>query len=305
MARRTLSPRAVIWIAGVILVASAFLPLRFTWWLSWLRGPFETAIAPISAPLSKVASWLRPGEGNRAGTDDPEVAELRRQVEFFRSEYLLAEQRLEQMSKVIEALQDGVPYAQGSRLRRLEGTRVGSDLAAGTIEINRGRSHGVTINTVAVAAAAPQHLVGIVTNVGPMTSSVHVLTDPRLVPTLIEALIVRTGVTTPEEIARSPRSQFRPVGDGTLAGTLGIDEAARVQPGDTAFLDDPGWPVSAQRLIMGRIIRVEDTDKPLFKRLIIRPDLDLSRARAVVLRISADEDEAGRVPAEDGTGGRP
>ncbi len=305
MARRTLSPRAMMWIACVALIGAALIPMRFTWWLSWLHGPFQTVIAPISAPLAKVASWLRPGEGNRAGADDPAVEELRRQVEFYRSEYLLAEQRMEQMARVIEALQDGVPFAQGARLRRVEGTRIGSDLSAGTIEINRGRTHGVTLNTVAVAVAAPQHLVGIVTNIGPMTSSVHVLTDSRIIPSLIEALIVREGVTTPGEIARSPRCQFRPVGDGTLAGTLGIDEAARVQSGDAAFLDDPYWPGSAQRLVMGRVVRIEDTDKPLFRRVVIRPDLDLARVRAVVLRISADDDGARTGDSAGNPGGQP
>lgn len=263
------------------------LPMKWSGWTGWLRGPFTTIIAPISGPLAALSTKLRPGDSRR-GTDDADTAELRRQVEFYRSEYLRTEQQVEQMRQLIESLQEGVSYGPPIRLKRIEATRVGADLGAGTIDVRRGTIDGVTLGTVAVATAAPQHLIGIVTDVGPTVSTIHIITDRRLTPNFLDALILPAGSVTPEALARAPRTQFRPVGDGTLAAEISAEAAARVQRGDSAFLEDPSWPPGAQRLILGRVVRADDTESPLFKRVIIRPDLDLARVRSVILRIAAD-----------------
>lgn len=265
----------------------AVLPLRWSGWAGGLRGPFMTLIAPVSAPMTSLSVWLRPGE-HRRGEESADVEQVRLEREFWRGEYLRAEQQVERLSQLVQALQSGVAYGSPMRIRTLEAQRVGADLGSGTIDASRGSIHGVTAGAAAVATTAPQHLVGLVTAVGPTVSTIHVITDRRLIPNLIETLILPAGEITSEILARAPRCQVRPVGDGTLVGKIGAEDAARIRPGDAAFLDDPSWPVGAQRLIVGRIVRAEDTDNPLFKQLIIRPDFDLARVRSVVLRIPDD-----------------
>lgn len=288
MPRRTLNPHSLLFLSTLALVLVAFLPAKWSRWTGWFRGPFQTVIAPISGPMTSLATWLRPGE-NRRGIDDVDAAQLRQDVEFYKSEYLRLDQQVEQLRQLIEALQSGVAYGSPLRLKRLEASRVGADLGAGTIDVSRGSTHGVTLGTVAVATTAPQHLVGLVSAVGPTVSTIHVMTDKRLSPNLIDCLVLPTGQVTPEALARAPRCQFRPAGDGSLSGELSTEDAVRIQRGDAAFLDDPSWPPGAQRLIVGRVVRAEDTDNPLFKRLVILPDLDLNRVRSVVLRIPSDE----------------
>lgn len=292
MARRTLNPQTILFLAGAGLVLAAVLPLSWTGWLGWFRGPMMTLVAPVANPLAGLASWLRPGERLRPeGTPGDE--ELRTQMEFYKSEYLASQQRIEQMEQTIAALQGGVAFGSQPRVQRVEATRIGADPGSGTISVSRGSVHGVTLNSVAVATTAPHHLVGIVTNVGPGVSSVQVLTDQRLTPNFLDALVMPLGQIDQAAVAAAVRGQFRPAGDGTLAGDMGVDDAAKVQRGAPVYLDDAYWPSSAQRLMIGRVVRVEDTDKPLFKRVVLAPEFDLTRVRGVVLRIPSSETGAG------------
>lgn len=262
-----------------------------------------TLIAPISGPLAALGRWLRPGAGAGAGASDPQVAELRSLADYYRTEYLRAEGEIERLGQTIRALQSDVPYAAASSIKRLEATRIGAGIGSGTIDVARGAVHGVTLNTVAVAINAPQHLVGVVTNVGPTVSAVHVLSDKRLAPNLLESMLIPEGPLGADALAVAPRCQLRPVGDGSLAGEIGIDAAAKVERGHLAILDDPYWPGSAQRLTIGRVVRVDDTDKPLFKKLVVRPEFDLSRVRGVVLRIPVDAAGGSAGGAPGATGG--
>lgn len=302
MARRSINPQTVLLLAGLLMAAGALLPVRYMGWLGWFRGPVMTVVGPIATPLTLLAGWLRPGERSGARADlgaDETLAQL----EFYKSEYLASQQRIEQLEQVIEALQDDVPFGGRIRVKRVEATRIGSDPGSGTISVSRGGIHGVTLNTVAVAASAPYQLVGVVSNVGPAVSSVRIVTDRRMTPALIEVVLLPAAARADASfVAGAARAQLRPVGDGSVAGEIGVDDAAKLSRGDSAYLDDPSWPSSAQRLLLGRVTQIEDTDRPLFKRIVIRPDFDLSRVRSVVLRTPADEPVPGAGPGA-GPGG--
>ncbi|MBL8746892.1 MAG: hypothetical protein JNK58_11115 [Phycisphaerae bacterium] len=288
MKRRTLNPQSLLVLATLGVFVTAVAPLKWSGWTNGLRGPFKTLIAPVSGPINTLATWLRPGESRRAAVDAT-TDQLTQQVEFFRSETLRLEQQVEQMKQLIEALQSGAAYGPPLRLKRVEATRVGADLGAGTIDVSRGTMDGVAVGSVAVPTSAPQHLIGVVSSVGPTVATVQVITNARVSPNLLTALILPAGSVAPDALARAPRCQFRPVGDGSLVGEISAEAAAVVQRGDAAFLDDASWPSGAQRLIIGRVARTEDSDNPLFKRLVVVPDLDLLRVRSVVLRTPTDE----------------
>lgn len=296
MRRRSLNPSSLLVILTIAMLMGSFLPLRLSGWTGWLRGPFMTVLAPISGPLASLGAWLRPGD-QRGAPVDIDREELQQQLDFYKQEYLRLDKQAEQMRELIEALQEGVSYGPAITLRRLEASRVGADLGAGSIDVSRGSTHGVRAGAVAVATTAPQHLVGLVTDVGPTVSTVHVVTDRRIAPNLMDVLLLSATNVTTDALARAPRCQIRPAGDGTLVGELGAEDAQRLSPGDAAFLDDLNWPPAAQRLICGRVARIEDTENPLFKRVVLKPDLDLMRTRSVILRIPADAASA-PTPAE-------
>jgi hypothetical protein len=299
MARRRINPRGAFFLTCLLLALFALLPSGLTGWLTWFRGPLLAVVAPISGPLTHVGRWLRPGDSRRAISEDPEINELRQLGEMYKTEFLRTEQENKRLRAIIEALQQGIAYGPSQRLRLLEAARIGSSAGAGTIEIARGGMDGVTMQTVATAVGAPQHLVGLVSAVGPTVSSIRLVTDERLSPKRIETLLLKDEPVTMEAAAQAPRCQFTPAGDGTLVGILGAQDAQRVNKGDLAYVDDEHWPAGAQRLALARVVLIEETDNPLFLRLILRPDFDLARVRGVILRIPVDDQTS------SGPGGTP
>jgi len=302
--RRSISPQSLLVFACGVLMLTALVPSRLTGWGRALRGPATVIVAPIQRPMAMLESWLREPMSKRIRAETPEFRDLREQRDLLLTENQLLMQENEELHGVIRALQEGVGRGDRQRFRILEAKRIGSDPRAGTIDVARGSMDGVTINTVATAVTATHHLLGVVSSVSTKVSSIHLLTDERLTPGLMEAIIIPERITDLESIEDAPRIQLRPVGDGTLIADIGRDDAERVKPGDLAYLDDPHWPAAAQRLIIGRVRAMrEEPDRPLFRTVIIEPDMDPSRVRAVILRTPSDEvGAAGALTQESGGG---
>lgn len=297
MARRRINPRGVLFLTMAALLLVALLPSGVTRWVGWFRGPLMAVIAPISGPLTHVSRWLRPGDLRRLADHVPEINELRLLNELYKTEFLRAEQENQRLRLVIESLQQGVAYGPTGRLRLLEATRVGSRPEAGTIEVARGELDGVQLGAIATALGAPQHLVGVVVATGPTVSTVRLSTDRQLSPKWVEAIVLKDAPVNVEAVSAAPRCQFRPAGDGALVGEVDAQKAERISPGDVAYVDDNHWPAGAQGLVLARVIRIEEIENPLFRRLVLRPDFDLARVQGVILRIPISSDAG---PGGDG-----
>ncbi|MBL0926817.1 MAG: hypothetical protein IBJ11_04085 [Phycisphaerales bacterium] len=290
MRRRLPSPRATLVIAAAALLALALLPARFTGWVGWFRGPFLAAVGPVSGPLRIVSKFLRPGErGPGRPVTDSEAELVRQRDDAERRANELAAQVLE-LNRLLSDFQRQ-PVALGSRVRMIEGSVLASQPGRGLVDVARGTTHGIGPGTVVVArgAAAGGQLVGIVTDRSAVSSVVHLITDRRVSPPLMIGVIGGEGVMTPEVLQQSPRVQLKPTGEGLLAAdAVGVAEAARIAPGAVVRLLDDSWPVSAQMTLLGRVTAVEPTDNPLFRRVVVRPEVDVARVRSVILRIPAD-----------------
>lgn len=274
-----------MFVCGLLLLTS-LLPLRLSGWVSALRDPVMVLVAPVSTPMASVQRWLRPGGSRTAITSEEEINQIRDERERFRALYLSTLQENDDLRMSVRALQAGMDAVDRAKLLFLEASNTGYSPRAGSIDISRGSAHGVRLGAAATARNAPQHLVGLVSSVGTAVSTVHLLTDTRLSPGLVEAIILSDELVEPDQVRNAPRVQFQPTGKGTLEGDVGIDSADRVNPGDLAFLDDPHWPLSAQRLILGRVIQVRsEPDRPLFRTVVIRPEIDPARVAGVILRI--------------------
>ena len=200
------------------------------------------------------------------------------------------------------ALQSGVAPLQNPDTLLLDAPRIGADLAGGSILVRQGRRAGVVPDqTVATARQSPQHLVGIVTEARAAISTVLLANDPRVrvgQHRFIGAVVLPEGMVAPEAFAMAPRCDLSAVGDGTYMSEA-MDAGAGISVGDIVHLSDDNWPVSAQMLVMGHVTKVLAQEDPLWVRVVVEPDFDLSRVRHVVLRTSryASED------AGDGEGG--
>ncbi len=295
MPRRVITPGAIFALTLAVLLVLVLTPTRWSGWVTGFNGPIMTALAPVTWPWAELSRRLRHGP---RGVDDlpAELAEKQRQVEFWRAEALASQHRVTQLEATIQALQQGVPLGGRAGYRVLEAARVGSDVTNGTITVRRGSNHAVVAGTVAVPVTSPQHLLGVVTQTGPMVSTVHLINDPRIEPNLIEVVFLADNAASAQQVSAAPRCQLKAERDGTLSGEIGAEAANAIVEGSLAFLSDSHWPRPAQMLIVGRVTLIKPTDDPLWRRIIIRPDLDLARVAGVILRIPADEASSGGAP---------
>lgn len=288
--------RAQAWAGGavIVLLVLALAPHRATSWASWLRGPLETVLAPGARPLALLSQVLRPGRTVDLSRADASELELQRQREELETELARANARIAELERLVSDLQLGAAAPGLGTTRPVVASRVGQALGSGTIDVRAALRDGITVGTVATARGT-QQLVGLVTSTGPMVSTVRLITDRRLEPGLMQAVIGAEGALDAETQANLPRCQLRPDGAGLL-----IDEQVPLPQGSEAFihigalvrLDDPTWPGAAQLLTLGRIERIEDGASPQFRKLSVRPIVDIARVTGVILHVPRGEGES-------------
>lgn len=285
MARRSPSRLPVIPFCVLALVALTALPTRFSGWVRWLQGPFLAIISPISHSASNISGWARRDESAPDPSEAQSIEALMGERDAYARLWRREQQENEQLRELIADLQAGRAYPERVPVDRLAADRVGRGLRAGTIDINRGGRDGVQREAVVVSRRGEQ-LIGLVTGVGELISTVHLITDKDLDPNLIVGVVIDDEGPTGAPMAVLPRCQLRPVGDGLLADAeFGVSEDSTVSEGDIVRLNDDTWPAAAQMLVLGRVVAVEVTDRPLFRRLVVRPMVDVSRQRSVVVHV--------------------
>ncbi|MGP1346612.1 MAG: rod shape-determining protein MreC [Phycisphaerales bacterium] len=305
MPRRSHSNPLPLMLATLGLLLFALLPLGATGWVSVFRGPLMTVIAPLAAPLSGIATWLRDGGMVGAGEVDRttlEAATLER--DRLARLYLQSLARIDELEALLEDLQRVTARRSGA-VRQLEARRVGVNLPAGTVDYDRGSFHGVT-NAAIVLSRRGEQLVGQVTRVSATVSTAHLITDDRRDAPLMVGVIIPSDERgeqyppTSEALAALKRCQLRPAGDGTLVDPefgVGADDRSPVAVGDIVRLLDESWPSSAQMAVLGRVIAIEPTEQPLFRVLRVAPIADIQRLRSVIVLVPLDDGE----PIDEGS----
>jgi hypothetical protein len=118
-------------------------------------------------------------------------------------------------------------------------------------------------------------LVGIVEEVGPVTSTVRLVTDPRT-SLMVQVITLRDGQwrAGPEGIAQGSA-------DGTIITVQGIPRRADVGPGD--FLVTSPSPESAlpPYLVVGRVVRCDVQPAAPFRSVVAEPRVSLAETRDV------------------------
>lgn len=294
MSRNAHNPRAVLGITVLVLLVLSLAPSRFTRWLGSARDVAMIPVAPLSGLLEKASSGIRPARVRTAVGDDrtrEQTDEVINQLEL-RVLALVAENR--ELSALVEDL-GRLRVATGVETRSVPATRVASMVGSGALEVRPGERAGVSVNAVAIAPGGLQ-IVGLVTRTGPNTSTVHLLTDTRFEPGLVVGVVAGDDemIESAAQLDRLPLIDLRPTGRGTLvAEEVENPVAERIEVGDTVRVLDGGWPRASQLLVLGRVQEIRDTDEPLFKRIVVEPELDLSRVRSVLLRMPTTEGGTG------------
>ncbi|MFG0244312.1 MAG: rod shape-determining protein MreC [Phycisphaerales bacterium JB054] len=267
--------------ALLLLAVISFLPYRWLRPNVWVGDLIVLVSAPVAQPLRAVGGWLAPA---RSGSAEPaEIAQLLRQVEEYKTLYLRALSRNDDLLRQMEQLRLMVELNPSVSTRLLYAPVIGagSDPANAQLLIRAGSRQGVHVNDV-VAVEGVQ-LFGAVIDAAHRTSWIRPITARS--QGYIQGLVMI-------EDGRSVTCSLQPVGDGTLRGDAAYDPqdpdaATRIAVGQVVRLDDGEWPASAQMLVLGMVEAVEPApDSPLRPVVIVRPTVALDRVTEVIVRVS-------------------
>jgi len=277
---------AVLPAAIILLVLTTLAPTGFTSWITAFRGPFVAFIAPISHPGSWLSRRLRPSEDLETPIDLATREQLERELHELATRHTRLVGENSNLREMIRQLQSGVPFEDRTRFRQVLATKIAFNASAGLIELRPGALKGIVTDSVVLDGTTMQ-LIGTISSVGPTTSSVRPITDVRITPSSIEALILPDAPVTPDILNDAPRCNFVPDGKGDLSGLVPVDAYAAlpVRIGMLVRLNDPAWPDTARMLVVGRVRNVRKTDNPNFVEAIVAPLSEPNRLRDLVVRI--------------------
>jgi hypothetical protein len=281
------------------LLVLALAPTTFTRWVTSFRGPIEVVIGPGKFAFEQASRVLRPPLV--APEIERDERELREQYDELLRQHLQAIQENRELREVIRSLQAGAPYPSTVGARRLSTQRQGINISSGLVQVRGGTRDGVVPGSIAVAAAS-QQLIGQVVATDLATSSIRLITDPRMQPNLIGAVVTpsldASPLAEPQRSAVQVTVELRASGDGTLIsepiGSVGKPEGVLV-PGAPVLLRDPTWPETAQFFTIGLVESVEELARnPGFLRLTVRPTgPELGRVGSMILHIPDAGDAEG------------
>jgi cell shape-determining protein MreC len=295
--RRRIVMASLVIAAGALLFLPASVTGRVRVWAAPVFSPFQDL---TEGWVLDLAQQIRE-PGRRGGpTVEEDMAALVARIEALQDALAQAgarlgeyERRLKDLSQIRQGL-DGLPcrliparliapeVAGGRAGARLaEGT--GSGVRKGSAVIARGLDRGAALGLErgeAVLTAAG--LVGIVDEVGPLTSTVRLITDPQT-RLMVQVVMRRDG-----NWRAGPTGLANGTEDGTAVCLVGIPRTADVAVGDFVVTNpSPESPLPAY-LIVGRIVRCELKPAAPFYDIQIEPRVAPSEAFEVFVLAPAE-----------------
>jgi len=161
---------------------------------------------------------------------------------------------------------------------------IGAGGAVFDAHLNRGAREALSRGEPILTAGG---LVGVVNAVGPLTSSVRLLTDPET-SVMVQLVTRRDGVWRP-----GPQGVARGTGDGTTVTVEGVSRTADVAPGDFVVTSPSPEAALPAYLIVGRVARCDLEPTSLFYSLVVEPRALPQQAREVYV-LSRSAADAGR-----------
>lgn len=280
MKRTFFNQRRILGAVIVLLVVACVLPARWSGTL-W-HGPrvaVEMFVTPVSHPTRTIALKFvdKPHE-------DIETSESLREQrdEYHRLAYKL-QLELDHLRRLNQQLSQISQMNEGSGSLTFVNASVvagGANFGQFTIRLNRGSKAGLSVGNVVTNGI---HLVGRITDVGPLSATVGLINMPQT------SLLIRFAPDGPQ-VPRQVEAIVNIDKDAKYF-TGEIDANQPVEVGDIAFLADDRWP--REGYIVGKVIAVDNSPKdPLLRRIVkVEPQIplwSLSEVTIVVPKRSED-----------------
>lgn len=291
MPKSALTFRRGLVAAVIVLMVLSLLPHRFTGYATIVRSVTVSTLSLLAQPLHAVASSLRRYE-ERPVLGEQE--QLSQRIQSLEAEVMALRERERQLVRTVEEL-EGLRRRLGETYEYRVASVIGRS-SDNTLQLNIGTRQGVRVGMAVVERAS---IVGRISQVGPTSSTLSLITAPD---TLIEVVAVPAtlrGPVLPED--RRGRLLLQPA-RANLMVALEVDAQLPVEAGDYARLLDERWPRAVQGMIVGQVIGVEDDpDDPLLKLVGVRPMTSLPDLDEVTVIVPRREEES--ASAEAGEGG--
>jgi cell shape-determining protein MreC len=279
-------------ITVVLTLIVSLLPARWLAKLNDLGTIVSFPLMPLRDGANFVAAMMAPDPPRYDDHDaDASRDQLYAESQAWRQRYL-------QSSLQVKFLEDQLEQLQAIPIERLGPASIKPLTARITglnpsepsrvVELNRGARQGVVPGTVAVYDGS--YLVGRVRDVSEVRCVMVPLTADST--GFILARIASSGAVV-DGLVGTPVVQLKARGDGSFTADVARDLA--IAEGDTVWLDDRGWPRTAQAMIVGsvRSVRAKD-DQPLRNTIVVRPYQQIHQLSSVTLVIELDD--AGEEP---------
>ncbi len=233
--------------------------------LSTVAKPFLTVFNGLGRQVSNVFITLRDLNTLRSTNQQLQSQVNTLIIDNLRMKEVAVEnQRLRELLRFAQ-LNPTYDFRGGQVIARVIGQQPTNYLAS--LSIDLGREHGIKEGMPVVTEAG---LVGRIFKVGPSTSTVLLITDPR---SGVQALVQREN------------SRARGVVTGR-AGALPvmefISQDADVTPGDLIITSGLGGNFP-KGLVIGQVVEVQRRDFDMFQQAVIRPTVDFDRIEFVLV----------------------
>lgn len=289
MARSLLSNQRVFPLVLVLTLAAGLLPARFLGWTRLLAEIVSIPVVPFADPLNQLGAMLRPAPSTADGgpLTTESLDRLEAEAAEYKRLYLAELAKVDALERQLAQLQGFEMGGSRSPVRTvLAHVAMRSPQSAlGAVTLNIGSKHGVDIGAVAVYDHV--HLVGRVTQVGGMQSTLLPLTN-RDTPLLRCVVLPRERAAGAVSLGSLPMVHLQAKGNGTFISRP--DRSTIINVGDEVILMDPDWPSPAQGMRVGVVERVQSDDKdPLRHLVVIRPLVQVSQISMMALRLEGEE----------------
>jgi hypothetical protein len=255
-----------------------------------ITEPLRLWAHPILSPLQNLApdgTLNMGGEGRTAGfsAEIPE-GDLRDEVVALTATLDQADRQVKELSQIRKELA-GLPcrltpanfippeMPGGQAVGRLSGGTAKGIRKTGVVisrRLNRGTREAIEHGNPVILVAG---LVGVVDDVGPMTSTVRLITDPRL-SIMVQVITCRGGQwrAGPEGVAHGGD-------DGQTVTVQGVPRASDIEIGDYVVTSPAPESTVPPYLIVGRVKDCDLKAAALFRTLTVQPRVPLADVREV------------------------
>ncbi len=270
-----ITPRKGLLLVVLVLLLCGLLNAR---WTGWLSRPVTNTIDTVQYPAGWVASRLKSDPPIKEKVyEEDELRDKLRETQRYNAELWVENAELQEQIEAFKAIAN-IQDIKAIRPVQAPVSAYNADPVNPTMKLLRGSLQGIKVDD---AVAYKQNLIGFIQEVGPLTSTVKLITsqDFRSEVMIMPPDRVRAGNNWPYiDWVESDKK------GGFYIGEIAKSTSSALRPGDVVRVRD-SLRKSANGFVLGEIISIEDhpTNPTQDSRVHIAPNTPIGPQREVTV----------------------